>query len=394
MNILFLHQYFKTPEQEGARRSYYLASALAKADCRVKVITSRQQKEAVFPETLPPGLQLRSYYIPYSNHFSWTKRLWAFVRYASIALRHALGSRYDWLYATSTPLTVGFVAYVAHRLRGKPYVFESRDLWPEIPFALGFLKRLPFVQRILYWLTKQVYKHARLVVAVSPSMKAHIKKHYGIKHVVCVPNMADDAFFEIPLPAQEAHPLRMLYAGSLGDANDCLQLLRLIHELPPSLRQQIRFSIMGEGKQKNAMQDYIARQGLRDVVEWLPTGNAQAVQQALQAHDIFWVSFAPIPWIDTGSPNKFFEGLAAGRICFSTLNGWTAHLLQRYCCGFIIHNAAALQKAIEAMQDVQQRVRMQKNARQLAQRFFHREKLTHKWLLALTAKGLLQRPAE
>lgn len=389
MDILYLHQYFKTPRQSGARRSYYLASALAETGSKVKVISSRQRKGAPNHECLPPGLQLKAYYIPYNNHFSWIKRLWAFVQYASVALRHALCDRYDWMYATSTPLTVGFVAYLAHRLRGKPYVFEARDLWPEIPFAMGFLKQLPLLQGVIYKLTKRVYQHARLIVAVSPSMKAHIRKKYGVEHVVCVPNMADDIFFQLSLPARPSPPLRMLYAGSLGEANDCLQLLRWIDALPPVQQRQIRLTIMGEGKQESAMQDYVSQRGLHSIVQWVPAGDAEAVQKTLEAHDVFWVSFASVPQIDTGSPNKFFEGLAAGRVCFSTLEGWTGCLLQRYRCGFVIRDVEDLQEAIKQTLDTATRAQMQQNARRTARRFFHRKELTQKWLLALKQHGLL-----
>ncbi|WP_038031484.1 glycosyltransferase family 4 protein [Thermonema rossianum] len=390
MKILYLHQYFKTPAQNGARRSYYLATALAEAGCHVKVISSRQQKSTPSGPPLPKRLQVKAYYIPYDNHFSWIKRLWAFVQYAGLALYHAFIDRYDWLYATSTPLTVGFVAYFAHRLRGKPYVFEARDLWPEIPFALGFFKRLPLLQKLLYSLTAKVYRHARLVVAVSPSMKAYIKQRYGIQHVVCVPNMADDLFFQVPLHCSASVPLRMLYAGSLGEANDCLRMLQWLHALPPSLQQQVRLSIMGNGKQKQAMQAYIDQYGMQKMVRWLPAGNAEAVQEAFAGHDAFWVCFAPIPWIDTGSPNKFFEGLAAGRIALSTLPGWTAHVLRRYRCGFVVHSAEELQKSIEKLLDAQLRTSMQQNARWVAQRYFHRRQLTRKWLSALHKYGLLK----
>jgi hypothetical protein len=40
MKILYLHQYFLTPEQGGAIRSYHLAKALVEAGHEVEMITA------------------------------------------------------------------------------------------------------------------------------------------------------------------------------------------------------------------------------------------------------------------------------------------------------------------------------------------------------------------
>ena len=40
MRILYLHQYFRTPEEGGALRSYYLSQALVQAGHTVELITA------------------------------------------------------------------------------------------------------------------------------------------------------------------------------------------------------------------------------------------------------------------------------------------------------------------------------------------------------------------
>lgn len=39
----------------------------------------------------------------------------------------------DLVYATSTPLTVGYIAMALKKSKMWPYVFEVRDLWTEFP---------------------------------------------------------------------------------------------------------------------------------------------------------------------------------------------------------------------------------------------------------------------
>ena len=44
MRIFYIHQYFKTPEEGGAVRSYHLAKGLADAGIQVEVITGGNVK--------------------------------------------------------------------------------------------------------------------------------------------------------------------------------------------------------------------------------------------------------------------------------------------------------------------------------------------------------------
>ena len=41
--------------------------------------------------------------------------------------------------ATSTPLSVGVPGFLIAFLRGGRFVFEVRDLWPELPIAMGIV---------------------------------------------------------------------------------------------------------------------------------------------------------------------------------------------------------------------------------------------------------------
>lgn len=44
MKLIYIHQYFKTPEEGGAVRSYHLAKGLVEAGIQVELITSGNQK--------------------------------------------------------------------------------------------------------------------------------------------------------------------------------------------------------------------------------------------------------------------------------------------------------------------------------------------------------------
>lgn len=390
MRVLYWHQYFRLPHEGGARRSFYLSRCLSAHVQQVEVIAAHKYRQLL---RLSPRWLVRRTAVAYNNQMSWYRRLWAFIQYAMGCLCYGLYRRYDWLYATSTPLSTGIAACWLSWLRRRPYVFEVRDLWPEIPFALGFLRRFSLLRQFIYWQTSITYRKARLIVVVSPSMKAYVRRQYRPRQIVTIPNMPDKAFFDIAA-APPSTILRMVYTGSAGVANHLIQMLEWINLLPEAYKAVIRLDLLCEGKQQQELQTYTTTHQLDTLVHFLPYGNQQSVMEALQQCDVFWVCFAQIPFIDMGSPNKFFEGLAAGRICFTTLDGWTRHLVERYQCGFYIHDTSSLLAAIQHLQTAERRLYMQQQARWLASRLFDPERLQKKWLNALQQAGLLIDPNE
>ncbi len=82
----------------------------------------------------------------------------------------------DFVIATSTPLTVAFPALMRKWFKNTPFIFEVRDLWPEVPIQLGGIKNKILI-KFLKWLKKTTYKNASHVVALSPGMQAGVTKH-------------------------------------------------------------------------------------------------------------------------------------------------------------------------------------------------------------------------
>src|SRR5205823_13311940 len=140
MRIVYLHQYFVTPQMAGGSRSYEMARRLVAAGHDVHMVTSdRDAADAHAPwrHSVEAGIHVHWTPIAYDNRMSYGERMRAFLRFAWRAARKAVALRGDVVFATSTPLTIAIPAvYAARRLR-VPMVFEVRDLWPEVPIAIG-----------------------------------------------------------------------------------------------------------------------------------------------------------------------------------------------------------------------------------------------------------------
>ena len=93
------------------------------------------------------GIDVIQIALPYSNSDGLVKRAITFIKYALKSIHYAMHEEYDMAYSTSTPLTAGIPCIWAKWFRGKKYIFEVRDLWPELPKALGLKNPLPKIRK-------------------------------------------------------------------------------------------------------------------------------------------------------------------------------------------------------------------------------------------------------
>ncbi|WP_265734406.1 glycosyltransferase [Tamilnaduibacter salinus] len=127
----------------GGTRSYEMALRLVRKGHEVHVVTSStdltSDSDKWFVETID-GITVHWLPVAYSNSMGFVRRLLAFSEFARKAGRYASKLEADVVFATSTPLTIAIPGIKASKALNAPMVFEVRDLWPDIPIALGVLK--------------------------------------------------------------------------------------------------------------------------------------------------------------------------------------------------------------------------------------------------------------
>jgi hypothetical protein len=65
--------------------------------------------------------------------------------------------------------------------------------------------------------------------------------------------------------------------------------------------------------------------------------NREGVKEILNISDACFISFAPYPILETGSPNKYFDALAAGKLVIVNFDGWIRDEIEETQCGIFIH---------------------------------------------------------
>lgn len=340
MKILILHQHFKIPQKGGAIRSYYLAKALVDRGVQVVVITAHN--EGSYRQDSFEGIEVHYLPVPYDNRYGFLRRIYAFYRFAQKAGRCATLHRdADLCYAISTPLTVGVAAMRIQRKLGIPYIFEVGDLWPDAPIEMGFIRN-PLLQRLLYALEKVIYRNARSVVALSPEIAKAIKRKTADKTVHLIPNMADTAFYKpeakdatLEKRFDTGGRLVVSYIGAVGIANglhyflDCAAATQR-HGLP------VRFLLCGDGAMLDGLKMYAQELHLNNLT-FVPFQNREGVRELMNVTDVNFISYLPVKILETGSPNKYFDGLAAGKLTVINFGGWIKAEIEREECGIYVN---------------------------------------------------------
>ena len=356
-------------------RSYYLANGLKQHGHQVEVITAHNQKQSLSTEVC--GIPVHYLPVYYDNKLGFLRRIWAFAKFAFLALRKARTIEgLELCYAISTPLTVAWTALRLKSKAGVPFLFEVGDLWPEAPIQMGAIKN-PWLVRALRKFEAKAYREARHLVALSPGIREGMVKAFPAGNPVVVPNMSDCTTFNISaktedLPADLNIKDRfvVLYFGAVGRAN---HLEYLVEAARSSQESPIQFLVAGQGSELRRIKK--KAHGISNIA-FLNYQSQEGLAKLLTVCDAIYVSYADVPVLSTGSPNKFFDGLAAGKLILLNFEGWLKELCEKHEFGLYIdpkHPQRFAEILSPFMKDRTQLLKFQQNARSTAELYFSKE---------------------
>ncbi|MBA6349471.1 glycosyltransferase family 4 protein [Colwellia sp. BRX8-9] len=401
MDILYFHQHFSTPSGSIGIRSYEMAQRLLKHGHNVTMVCGSYGggETGLSTEFVKgrrkgkvDGIDIIEFDLAYSNADGFVKRAGVFLTFALKSIGIALTHKYDVVFSTTTPLTAGIPGIFARWLRGKPFVFEVRDLWPELPKQMGVIKN-PLVLAAMSALEWCSYRSAHRCIGLSPGIVEGIKKR-GVNpsKIEIVPNGCDLSIF-----AENVTPWRVdgiadtdlmaVFTGTHGMANGLDNALNAAQELKKRGREDIKLVFVGQGKLKETLQKRAELEKLNNVIFHAPV-NKSKLAELMKGADLGLQLLANIPAFYYGtSPNKFFDYISAGLPVLNNYPGWLAGMIKDNNCGYAIEpdNAGAFADALENAADNKELLpEMGKRAQALAKRDFDRHNLADKWVTWVT----------
>ena len=343
MHILLVYQYYHNLDCPASGRHYQFIKSLSKHH-QVTILTSdvwEKKRDQYTHDWVPEGVKIHSFPVPYNNSMSIPARLKAFAGFVWHAFRKGISiQKPDVILGTSTPLTAAWVAAVIGWLRGVPWVFEVRDLWPDFPIQMGAI-RPQWLQRALLRLERMLYKSASHVITLSPDMEAHVLgKGISRTKVTTLLNgtdidLAEETTYEGLVELKRKHQLQdkqvILYAGTFGRANAIPTLIETAKQLRH--REDLQFVFIGGGYYASALQEASSR--FRNITVLSPVARRDIFKWFRLAR-VSLVSFIDLPVLQANSPAKFFDSLSVGTPVIVTNNGWTRKFVEHHKCGWYV----------------------------------------------------------
>ena len=387
MKILYIHQYFCTPEEPGGTRSYWISKELVKRGHEVVVITSTKSSHPNPCRVNIDGIEVVYVKNNYDNSMSKLQKVKSFVNYMFKAIKTAKNEKnVDLVFATSTPLTVGYVALRLKACKRWKYVFEVRDLWPEFPIQVGAIRNKLAV-KFLRAFEKRIYDKAEHIIALSPGMKEGVMVT-GIADNKCsmIPNMSKPDKFYPHEPSLEVakiygidlNKFNVVHFGSMGRANGLEYIIEAARHLKDKSCDDVNFVFLGSGATEPVLKSLVVKYDLKNIL-FLGWHKMSIVSEVVNCCDASITTFMNLPILKTNSPNKLFDSLSAGKPIIVNSAGWTKDLCEEENCGFYVdpENPGDLaDKLIEVKDNVKLLKEWGENARRLSIEIFDKDRLS------------------
>ena len=398
MNIVYLCQCFPPEISAPSARGSEMAQVWQAEGHTVKVVTAfPNHPRGVVPEGYRDkrfmieqmdGLTVFRSYVYVTPNEGFFKRVLnhlSFTVSAVVQTLPRLGAA-DVIVASSPSFFPVLAAWVISRVKGIPFVFEVRDLWPGIFKMLGILRDGP-VLRALEALEMFLYGQAAQVVTVTHAFKdVLVARGVPAEKISVITNGVDLAQFQ-PGPPETAQRTAwglegrfvVLYLGTHGISQGLETHLEAAHLLADD--PDIAFVFIGDGARKSALQAQAAAMGLGNVHFFDAVPKSQ-VPACYRSADVCLVPLRKIPLFAHFIPSKIFEILGCGRPVLASLEGEARAILEQSEAARVVppEDAEALAAAIRAVKADPARETKALHGRELVAARFERRALAKSYL--------------
>ncbi|MGD0429110.1 MAG: glycosyltransferase family 4 protein [Candidatus Acidiferrales bacterium] len=319
MHILLLNEYYPPDTSATAKMAAQVAEALAQRH-RVTVVAGRPSydPDARYPYALLRRSTRNKVTVEcvgstaYPRH-QMTRRVTNYLSYLALAVPRALALHPDVILAMTDPPVAGIAGAFIARLAGRPFVYNIRDLYPDMAVGGDIVRASKWVAR---WesLHRRALKQAARVIVLGDDMRDRIlAKGVATERVVVVRDGATPAPAEMPgrsdpvvQEIRHGFPFVVLHAGNLGFYGAWDTLLATAKILS---NENTGFVFIGDGANRAALES-----SARDLpnVKFAPFRPAEQVAHVMMAGDLHIIT------VKRGLegvvvPSKLYSTLAAGR---------------------------------------------------------------------------------
>lgn len=366
MRILIFEQRYTSPKEAGFARFSLFSRYWTEAGHEVYVVSgminyilSRKPDEyrgkLFVKQEERRGLTVYRVWESDIGYFTFIGRLCSYFSFLFSAFIAGLFlPKPDVIIASSPPIFVGLLGYIVSFFRGAAFIFEARDIWPDVAIKLGLLKNRILI-KMSYGLERFIYKNSDFLITNSPGIKEFLmanKAIIGLK-IGVAPNPVDLDLFKNPPQKMAARKefgfpedkFIFLYSGAMAAVYDFDLLLDVAKELN---NLPVYFVLAGGGRQKNKLAERISVEKIDNVLITAP-GAKEKLPALLAAADAGVAVLSDMPLLKYVYATKIFDYMAAGKPVVLAMEGVSRELVcEKANCGICVEpkNKNALKQAI------------------------------------------------
>ena len=387
-HILLINQYFPPDTAATARMASLVARTLAEHH-RVTVLAGRpsydpDERHPFYlwrREVLDANLVVERVGSTTYHRRRMSRRVSNYLSYLALAVPRALMVDADMILAMTDPPIAGIAGALVARLKRRPFVYNIRDLYPDMALAGGIVRPARWVEgweRLHRWALRQ----ADLVIVLGEDMRERvIAKGVPPERVIIVrdgapvPDVVPSPDNPVSQEVRCGFPFVVLHAGNLGFYGAWETLIDAARMVG---NNGVGFVFVGDGAAKPDVEAYAA--GVPSVC-FLPFRPVQDVPYVLAAGDVHVVT------VRRGLegvvvPSKLYPILAAGRpvLAVADEKSDVARIVRRAGCGVVADpdDPASVVAAIHDLVQHRERLHeMGKRARTAALKFDRQRQLEY-----------------
>ncbi len=410
MHILLIHQYYQEKDDAGGMRWNAMTKLWAEKGHQITVIAGmghyakgvrheRYGNKYTHTEQYDTNIRVIRTHVSNAYNTSFRGRMRAYFSFVWSGIFGGLTKardKYDVIIVSSPPLSVGIIALVLSFLKRIPFILEVRDLWPESAIDTGVLTNTTLI-KASYALEKRLYKKAIAINVVTPAMRDVLIRQKNIhpNKVLYIPNAADFDLSENLAGDASVAALRkqlglegytsFCYVGAHGVANHLEQILDTAERVRD---EHIKFILIGDGMQKQALMENAQQRGLTHVV-FIDSVVKQEALRYIMACDVGMSVLKKADTFKTVYSNKTFDYMACKKPILMAIDGVSRQLVEDADAGIFVEpeNIDHFTQVVRQFaSDSALRTRQGENGYQYVKLHFDRKVLADQYLMEITSR--------
>ena len=364
MHVLYITDYFNTPEEGGLLRTWEISQYLKKKGCEVTVICSSAHhmtgetigKNGLLNKKNIEGVDVIKTHSFTKYRNSTLKRIIYYIFFPILAFFGALTvKRPDIIITSSPPLFLLPLGFLLCKLKRRKFIVEVRDAWLEFAIARGLVpdRLIKPLKALQYFL----FKKADKIIAVTPRIKKIVDRYTkdssrsillmngfedGIDRAC---NHLEEDIIKLKREYDIEDKFVVTYTGTLGLARD-YEIFGKTALLLKSY-EDILFLFVGEGEKKVELVKYCQENALENC-KFLPLQPRYKIPLFLKASHVALNSIRKNDALESSLSNKIFDYLGNGVPVIFSGKGDTADFLEESGGGVAVEaeNAEEMKQAI------------------------------------------------